>query len=66
MEANQRGAIHLPEGEGHSVWLAGELYTAKAVGQQTGGRSRSSRQRPRGGADHHLTFTTERTRSSTY
>jgi mannose-6-phosphate isomerase-like protein (cupin superfamily) len=37
MEENHRGAIHLPEGEGHSLWLAGELYTAKAGSEETGG-----------------------------
>ncbi len=37
MEAYRQGVIHLPEGEGHSLWLAGELYTAKVGGEETGG-----------------------------
>jgi quercetin dioxygenase-like cupin family protein len=37
VEANWGGAIHLLKGEGHSLWLAGELYTEKAVGKETGG-----------------------------
>ncbi len=31
------GALHVPSGEGKSFWLLGELYTAKAVGEETGG-----------------------------
>jgi quercetin dioxygenase-like cupin family protein len=37
MEHNSPQAIHLTAGEGRSLWLAGELYTAKAGGQETGG-----------------------------
>jgi mannose-6-phosphate isomerase-like protein (cupin superfamily) len=38
METTQaRGALHVPPGEGRSFWLLGELYTAKAVGEDTGG-----------------------------
>lgn len=32
-----RGALHVPPGEGRSFWLLGELYTAKALGEETGG-----------------------------
>ncbi len=31
------GAFHVPPGEGESAWLLGELYTAKARGEDTGG-----------------------------
>ncbi len=38
METTQgRGALHVLPGEGRSFWLLGELYTAKAVGEDTGG-----------------------------
>lgn len=37
MEANQRGATHVPEGEGKMLWVVGELMTFKASGEDTGG-----------------------------
>ena len=37
MEANQRVAIHVPEGEGKRLWVADELITLKASGEDTGG-----------------------------
>ena len=38
METTQgRGALYVPPGEGRSFWLLGELFTAKAVGEDTGG-----------------------------
>ena len=33
----ERGALHVPPGGGESFWLLGELYTAKARGEDTGG-----------------------------
>ena len=37
MEANQRAAIHIPEGEGKMLWVVDELITFKASGEDTGG-----------------------------
>ena len=38
METTQgRGALYVPPGEGRSFWLLGELFTVKAVGEDTGG-----------------------------
>jgi quercetin dioxygenase-like cupin family protein len=32
-----RGALHVPPGGGRSFWLLGELYTTKALGEDTDG-----------------------------
>jgi quercetin dioxygenase-like cupin family protein len=32
-----QGFAHIPPGEGHSLWVFGELVTYKTTGQQTGG-----------------------------
>ena len=32
-----QGFAHIPPGEGHSLWVFGELVTNKTTGQQTGG-----------------------------
>jgi len=37
METSDRSATHVPPGEGASVWLLGDLYTFKAVSEDTGG-----------------------------
>jgi quercetin dioxygenase-like cupin family protein len=37
MEANQRHPIHVAEGEGKRLWVADELMTFKASGEDTGG-----------------------------
>ncbi len=37
MEANQPAAIHIPEDEGKMLWVADELMTFKASGEDTGG-----------------------------
>lgn len=37
MEAKQTEAIHVPATEGQSVWLVGDTYTFKAVGEDTNG-----------------------------
>jgi quercetin dioxygenase-like cupin family protein len=37
MEANQRHAVHVAEGEGKRLWVADELMTFKASGEDTGG-----------------------------
>jgi quercetin dioxygenase-like cupin family protein len=37
MEANQRAAIHVPEGEGKMLWVADELMTFKVSGEDTSG-----------------------------
>ena len=37
MEANQRAAMHVPEGEGKKLWVVDELITFKASGEDTGG-----------------------------
>ena len=37
MEANQRAAMHVAEGEGKMLWVADELITFKASGEDTGG-----------------------------
>ena len=36
-EAGARGPRHVPPGGGRSFWLLDELYTAKALGEDTGG-----------------------------
>ena len=33
----ERSALHVPPGGGRSFWLLGELYKAKALGEDTGG-----------------------------
>jgi quercetin dioxygenase-like cupin family protein len=37
MEANQPSALHLTEDEGEMLWIADELMTFKATGEDTGG-----------------------------
>ena len=37
MEANQRHTVHVAEGEGKRLWVADELMTFKASGEDTGG-----------------------------
>jgi hypothetical protein len=37
MDANQRQALHLREGEGKMLWVVDELMTFKASGEDTGG-----------------------------
>ncbi len=37
MEANQPSALHVTEGEGKMLWVADELITFKASGEDTGG-----------------------------
>ena len=37
MEAKQTGAIHVPPGEGRSLWVAGFPHTLKATGEDTNG-----------------------------
>ena len=37
MDANQRQALHLPEGEGKMLWVVDELMTFKASDKDTGG-----------------------------
>ena len=37
MEAKQTGTIHVPPGEGPSIWIVGDTYTFKAVSQDTNG-----------------------------
>jgi hypothetical protein len=37
MEANQPRALHVTEGEGKMLWVADELMTFKASGEDTGG-----------------------------
>jgi quercetin dioxygenase-like cupin family protein len=32
-----RGAVHVPSGEGHTRWVAGDTYTLKANGDSTNG-----------------------------
>jgi len=64
MEENHQGAIHLPDSEGHSMWLAGELYTAKARGEETGGAFALSEATTPPGGGHHPTFITERMKPS--
>jgi hypothetical protein len=37
METSDRSANYVPSGEGESVWLLGDLYTFKAVSEDTEG-----------------------------
>lgn len=37
METNDRSPVHVRPGEGESVWLLGDLYTFKAMSEDTGG-----------------------------
>jgi len=37
MEASQPRALHVTEGEGEMLWIADELMTFKASGEDTGG-----------------------------
>ena len=37
MEANRPRALHVTEGEGKMLWVADELMTFKASGEDTGG-----------------------------
>ena len=56
MEANQRAAIHVPESEGKMLWVADELMTFKASGEDTGGAYSltDSVVPPRGGPPPHV------------
>lgn len=36
METKQAGVSHVPPGEGRSIWIVGDTYTFKAVGEDTG------------------------------
>jgi quercetin dioxygenase-like cupin family protein len=33
----KRGALHVPAGEGRTIWLVGDVYSVKATAAQTGG-----------------------------
>ena len=37
MSVEKEPAVHVPPGEGESVWLLGDTYTLKISGEQTGG-----------------------------
>ena len=38
METKQAGGVrHVPPGEGRSIWIVGDTYTFKAVGEDTNG-----------------------------
>lgn len=37
METNSRRGVHVPPGEGESLWVVGDTYTFKATTENTGG-----------------------------
>ena len=37
METKKAGVKHVPAGEGRSIWIVGDTYTFKAVGEDTNG-----------------------------
>jgi mannose-6-phosphate isomerase-like protein (cupin superfamily) len=37
MPSEKEAAVHVPPGEGETVWLLGDTYTLKISGEQTGG-----------------------------
>ena len=37
MPSEKKAAVHVPPGEGETVWLLGDTYTLKISGEQTGG-----------------------------
>src|SRR5215212_4089989 len=37
MSSEKKAAVHVPPGEGETVWLLGDTYTLKISGEQTGG-----------------------------
>jgi mannose-6-phosphate isomerase-like protein (cupin superfamily) len=56
MEASDRAAAHVAPGEGVSVWLLGDLYTFKALSEDTGGAFAlwETTSPPEGGPPPHL------------
>jgi len=56
MEGSDRTVAHLASGEGESVWLLGDLYTFKAVSEDTGGAFAlwETTSPPQGGPPPHL------------
>jgi quercetin dioxygenase-like cupin family protein len=38
METNEKGAVHVPPGEGKKLWIADELMTFVISGEDTGGK----------------------------
>ena len=38
MDTNERGAVHVPPGEGERLWVAEELMTLVISGEDTGGK----------------------------
>jgi quercetin dioxygenase-like cupin family protein len=38
METNEKGAVHIPPGEGKKLWIADELMTFVISGKDTGGK----------------------------
>ena len=56
METNERGATFVPSGEGKKLWVADELMTFKASGEDTGGAYSltDSIVPPQGGPPPHL------------
>jgi hypothetical protein len=66
MKANQPRALHVTEGEGKMLWVADELMTFKASGEDTGGAYSLTDSAVPPGVDRRPTFTTGRMRPSGY
>lgn len=56
MESERRSVTYVPPGEGRTLWVADELMTFKATGEDTGGRYAltDSAVPPRGGPPPHV------------
>jgi mannose-6-phosphate isomerase-like protein (cupin superfamily) len=56
MQTNKKGAVHVPPGEGKKLWVAEELMTFVASGEDTGGKYAltDSTVPPQGGAPPHI------------
>jgi quercetin dioxygenase-like cupin family protein len=56
METVAKGAVHVPAGEGESVWLVGDTYTFKATSENTNGSlvSLEATVPPQGGPPPHI------------
>lgn len=61
MGSNGRGAVHVPPGEGESIWTVGNTFTLKATTESTGGSMLLMEMNvpPRGGPPPHVHHRTD-------
>lgn len=61
MEADGKRGVHVPPGEGESLWVVGDTYTFKAAAENTGGALfvMEASVRPQGGPPPHIHHRTD-------